>query len=50
MINTIQSLKNIEQRNEVINAEASHEYFNCMFNIDQTKIIDLENGLNNCSI
>ena len=38
-------LKHLEARNEVLNAEASHKYFNCMFGIEEERIVSLETGL-----
>jgi len=38
-------LKHLDARNEVVNAEASHKYFNCMFGIDEGKVVSLERGL-----
>jgi len=38
-------LRHLDARNEVLNAEASHKYFNCMFGVDEEKVVSLRNGL-----
>jgi len=39
-------LKYLEARSEVLNVEASHKYFQCMFGIDEANIVPLSDGLN----
>jgi len=38
-------LRELEARKEVVNAEASHKYFNCMFGIEEDGVVQLREGL-----